>query len=45
MLQVPLFYGHGPGESLCRTPQLANFSARMAATGFQTGVFMYACVN
>lgn len=44
MLQVLLFYGHGPGEWLCGAPQLANFSTRMAATGFQTGVCTYVCV-
>lgn len=45
MLQVLLFYGHGPGEWLYRAPQLANFSTRMAATGFEAGVRMYVCVN
>lgn len=25
MLRVLLFYGHGPGEWLCRTPQLTHF--------------------
>lgn len=34
MLQVLLFYGHGPGEWLRGAPQLANFSTRMAAAGF-----------
>ncbi len=45
MLQVLLFYGHGPGEWLCRAPQLANFSTRMAATGFEASVCMYVYVN
>lgn len=39
MLQVLLFYGHGPGEWLCRAPQLANFSTRTAVAGF-----VYVCV-
>lgn len=43
-LQVLLFYGHGPGEWLCRAPQLANFSTRMAATGFEAGVCECMCV-
>lgn len=44
MLQVLLFYGHGPGELLCRAPQLANFSVRMAATGIEDGVYECVCV-
>lgn len=43
MLQVLLFYGHGPGEWRCRDPQLANFSTQMAATGFETGVYVCVC--
>lgn len=45
MLQVLLFYGHDPGVWLCRTPQPANFSAHMAAAGFETGVRLYVCMN